>query len=243
MKRLNFLLDEQVNSDQSLEVDVMRFVAIIGLIFWIIFAMVKSIPFMNVQKKPFEPVPELALPEPQINQKIEVSKLEPSPQKDFKSPSEQTQKLELSLNQARRQGLHLQFKSMEDLLAMLKNKKAIIYCRATNDGFDLFFEGNLVNGSFIFKNISKIPAEMWELKKGSDRDYFIKELSRTIPSTSTFSILKVMVFFSDTGFDSKVETMLARLALQKKSGIVSVSASGRIEFQEFAPDNDLNKLP
>ena len=43
-RRLEILNSDSAGEDQVLETDIMRFVAIIGIIFWIIFALVKSIP-------------------------------------------------------------------------------------------------------------------------------------------------------------------------------------------------------
>ena len=39
------LCNESHRDDQVLETDMMRFMAIIGIVFWIIFALIKSIPF------------------------------------------------------------------------------------------------------------------------------------------------------------------------------------------------------
>ena len=48
-RRLTLLHSETDQDSQALETDVMRFVAIIGIVFWIIFALVKSIPMSDSQ--------------------------------------------------------------------------------------------------------------------------------------------------------------------------------------------------
>ncbi len=45
MDRFGLLTGDTGQDDQLLETDVMRFAAIIGIVFWIIFALVKSMPF------------------------------------------------------------------------------------------------------------------------------------------------------------------------------------------------------
>lgn len=224
MKRLNFLLEDHLNNDQSLEVDVMRFVAIIGIIFWIIFAMIKSIPFTHDPKKTIETIQDLV----KTNKPIVENISEPEPVPEDRPQVKAKEPLK---------GLHFQFQSLEDLIDMLKNNKAKIYCRAVNKGFDLIFEGYLSEGILEFKSATDIPKKMWELKNGEDREYFIKELGRTIPDIKSFNMLQVMVLFSDSRIDSKVETMLTKLNQEKKNGILSVSSSGQIKFHEF----ELNK--
>jgi len=261
MKQLNFLLDDQLSNDQSLEVDVMRFVAIIGIIFWIIFAMIKSIPFTNTQAKTIETIPDLVTADKIILKKVSTlgselkPEIKPEPVPEpmprakpmsetkviLKTISESKTESEPNPVQENRQGLHLQFQSMEDLVAMLRNKKAKTYCRAVNNGFDLIFEGYMSDSFFKFKSAADIPVKMWELKNGDDREYFIRELSRTIPDVKTFNLLKVMVSFSDSHFDSKVETMLAELNQEKKDGILSVSSGGQIKFHEFKSNKDSKK--
>ena len=39
------LLSSHTGDDQVLETDIMRFLAVIGIVFWIIFSVIKSIPF------------------------------------------------------------------------------------------------------------------------------------------------------------------------------------------------------
>jgi len=49
--RFGLLRGDTSQDDQLLETDVMRFAAIIGIVFWIIFALVKSIPFKEPRTK------------------------------------------------------------------------------------------------------------------------------------------------------------------------------------------------
>jgi len=228
MKRFNFLLEDHLNNDQSLEVDVMRFVAIIGIIFWIIFAMIKSIPFTHDPKKTIETTQDL------------VTTIELLPEKISAPESVQEDRSQVKAKEPLK-GLHFQFQSLEDLIAMLINNKAKIYCRAANEGFDFIFEGSLSGDVLEFKSATDIPNKMWELKNGEDREYFIRELGRTIPDVKAFDLLQVMVLFSDSHLDSKVETMLTKLNQEKKNGILSVSSSGQIKFQEFELNKDQKK--
>ncbi|MBT4286780.1 MAG: hypothetical protein HOJ48_13600 [Desulfobacula sp.] len=220
MKRFNFLFEDHLNNDQSLEVDVMRFVAIIGIIFWIIFAMIKSIPFTHDPQKTIETIQDL------------VSIIEPLTENISAPESVQEDRPQILVNEPLK-GLHFQFQSLEDLITMLNNNKVKIYCRAVNKGFDLIFEGYLSGDVLEFKSATDIPKKMWELKNGADREYFIRELGRTISDVKSFNRLQVMVLFSDSRIDSKVETMLSELNQEKKNGILSVSSSGQIKFHEF----------
>ena len=47
MDRLALLSEGGQHDDQVLETDIMRFMAIIGMVFWIIFVLIKSIPFRS----------------------------------------------------------------------------------------------------------------------------------------------------------------------------------------------------
>ncbi len=47
MDKLGLLNSETSDGDQVLETDIMRFLAVIGIVFWIIFSVVKSIPFQT----------------------------------------------------------------------------------------------------------------------------------------------------------------------------------------------------
>jgi len=47
MQRARYLTSDDLQDNQILETDIMRFVAVIGIVFWIIFAIIKSIPFQT----------------------------------------------------------------------------------------------------------------------------------------------------------------------------------------------------
>jgi len=190
--------------------------------------MIKSIPFTHDPQKTIDTAQDLITANEPLTENISA----PESVQEDRSQIKAKEPLK---------GLHFQFQSLEDLIVMLKNRKAKIYCRAANEGFDFIFEGSLSGGVLEFKSATDIPNKMWELKNGEGREYFIRELSRTIPDVKSFDLLQVMVLFSDGRLDSTVEKKLTELNQEKKNGVLSVSSTGQIKFHEFELNKDQKK--
>lgn len=59
MSRATLLLSDTARDEAILETDIMRFMAIIGIVLWIIFALVKSLPFRQEALEPMADTPRI----------------------------------------------------------------------------------------------------------------------------------------------------------------------------------------
>jgi myosin heavy subunit len=102
MNPLHHLLASDNSDEQVLETDVMRFMAIIGIIFWIIFAMVKTLPFRqevdDALERQTEPKQEL-----QTQQMQQMQQFLQSLQKEILEVQEQLEDLKRQKNQANKE--------------------------------------------------------------------------------------------------------------------------------------------
>jgi hypothetical protein len=231
--------DDGYHDEQMLETDVMRFLAIIGIIFWVIFALVKSVPFQapevdflnDISMETVEPLVdtarETAIPDekkqrlPPIAQRVEEEPL--------KKPADIREQKSMPPPQI---GIRIQFSSMDDLMGLLRDRKVEVFGRAQARGFDLFFAGHPVGDTIEFKGETNLPQKLWEIKSGRDYEYFLTLLSKTYPAIRTFPTKQVLISFTDSEIESRFEEAITRLELEKKNGVLSVTRSGDVVFQE-----------
>ena len=95
--------------------------------------------------------------------------------------------------------------------------------------------------SVVFKSVSNIPASLWEIKTGKDRDYFIDIISRSFPALRSFTDRRVMVSFTDQELENRVIQKLDRLQKESRNGILSIKAGGDINFSGFETEQDAEK--
>lgn len=207
MNRLALLNSENNDDNLLLETDIMRFLAIIGIVFWIIFAMIKSIPFNAPETK-------LEITHPYKN----ATKAEKNAQKSMNQTSPKLI------------GIQIQFKSLEDLLTLMKSHKVKIFGNARASGFDLFFEAYPKGENIIFKGTSKLPSKLWEIKSGKDHAYFQDLMAKTYPAIRSFSTRNVFVSFIDMKLEKDLEQDLIKLENEGENGILSITRAGDIEF-------------
>ena len=253
MNKAALLCGDSSQDDQVLETDIMRFMAIIGIIFWIIFSMIKSMPFKAEETFPENESVSIQIPEPVNLQKQKpVIKTEKKPEHRIESVPEPLQKAEmfaqtktdkppLKDKQPMQKGVFMQFQSRRDLLFLMAKGKARIFCRAQAKGFDLFFEGFPMEDAVVFKSVSNIPASLWEIKTGKDRDYFIDIISRSFPALRSFTDRRVMVSFTDQELENLVIQKLGRLQKESRNGILSINAGGEVIFSGFETGQDAEK--
>ena len=241
MNKTALLCDDSSQDDQVLETDIMRFMAIIGIIFWIIFSMIKSMPFKAEKTFPEKESVSIQIPEPVKPQKQKsVLKIEKKPE-PVSAPERKIDKLPPKAGQAIQKGVFMQFHTRRDLLLLMAKGKVRIFCRAKAKGFDLFFEGFPMGDSVVFKSVSNIPASLWEIKTGKDRDYFIDIISRSFPALRSFTDRRVMVSFTDQELENRVIQKLDRLQKESRNGILSIKAGGDINFSGFETEQDAEK--
>jgi len=257
MDKIALLCGDSSQDDQVLETDIMRFMAIIGIIFWIIFSMIKSMPFKAEETFPEKKSVSIQMPEPVNLQKPKpVLKIEkrPGPRSELrpKPQPEPRQKAEIfeqtkpdkplvSNKPPVQKGVFMQFHTRQDLLLLMAKGKVRIFCRAKANGFDLFFEGFSMEDSVVFKSVSNIPASLWEIKTGKDRDYFIDIINSSFSALRSFSDRRVMVSFTDQGLENRVIQKLSRLQKESLNGILSINAGGEVIFSGFKAEQDAEK--
>jgi len=229
MNKLALLCGNSSQDDQVLETDIMRFMAIIGIILWIIFSMIKSMPFKAAETFPEKKSVLIQMPEP-----VNLQKQKPEPRQKAETFAQiKTDKSPLKDKPPMQKGVFMQFHARRDLLLLMAKEKVRIFCRAKAKGFDLFFEGFPMEDSVVFKSVSNIPKSLWEIKTGKDRDYFINIISRSFPALRSFTDRRVMVSFTDQELENRVIQKLSRLQKDLRNGILSINASGEIAFYDF----------
>ena len=236
MDRLALLRTDTDQDSQALETDVMRFVAIIGMVFWIIFALVKSIPVMDTRTdQDAGIVAEPARPSLQHETVSEVSESSSRVQADSQAiiPEKKEEKTrQKSAPASAVSGINLQFRSRDDLLQLLEAGRVEIYCRARARGFELIFKGGLHAGNVVFKGTDAVPPVLWEIKSGRDYTWFSKRLAETCPAVRTFPVKQVMVAFVDRELEKRVDTEFSRLSQEGKGGVLSVTGLGDMVFEQ-----------
>lgn len=205
--------------DQVLETDTMRFVAIMGIVFWIIFALIKSIPFQT------EDQPTTGVAESQAVEFISVPLKEQLKTVSSYSPPETHSK-------KAQKGLRLEFRTLDDLLALMDAKKVKIYCLAGTSGFEILFSGTRRGEGIVFETERALPPVLWEIKSEESRDFFLVRLTQQTPSIRVFPEKHLMVAFLDHELERKLENALGSLQGRDKDGVLSVTGDGKFMFQE-----------
>lgn len=246
MDRFGLLTSETSGDDQVLETDIMRFLAVIGIVFWIIFSVIKSIPFQaeppvssaavqtRAQKpqetvkpeKPKDKPPAPETPEPEAEPAPKQAKKKaPTPEKPEKKTEKQAQAPAVK-------GIKLEFQSLDAIMRLIQNDRLRVYGQAKATGFDLIFLGEPTGQTVRFKNAREIPREMWEIKDGEAREYFIDLMAKTFPSIRTFPDKQVQVAFLDKELEQRVMQKMERLRETDKNGVLSVTEKGALVFNE-----------
>ena len=231
--------DDGYHDEQMLETDVMRFLAIIGIIFWVIFALVKSVPFqipevdllndtaMETVEPPVNIARETDSPDEKKQQLPPIQQM--SEEEPLKKPADIKEQKAIP---PPRIGIRIQFSSMDDLMGLLRDRKVEVFGRAQARGFDLFFAGHPVGDTIEFKGETDLPQKLWEIKNGRDYEYFLTLLSKTYPAIRTFPTKQILISFTDSVIESRFEEAITRLELEKKNGVLSVTKSGDVIFHE-----------
>lgn len=273
MDKLVLLSSHTSGDDQVLETDIMRFMAIIGIVFWIIFSVIKSIPFQAevpvssaaVQSSsPKFDVPEYVAPAPEPMKPVAAGEPEPviipslektspapklKPKREtetFPNPAEtEVPKPETMATKIKTEekiseqkikapaikGVRLEFQNLDAVMRLVQSNRLAVYGRAAATGFDLIFSGVPTGDTVQFKSARDIPAEMWEIKDGQARQYFVDLMTQTFPSVRTFPGKKVQVAFLDKALEDHVMSEMERLQQSNRSGILSVTEDGELMFR------------
>lgn len=246
MKISSLLRDEGSQDDQVLETDVMRFVAIIGIVFWIIFALIKSIPFQmpEINSTISQPIVEdetmPATPQTQISHSVEKEAQPVSVPKDENPAPEPSEPAAKDTKEAEWpkppiEGLQMQFHSLDDLMELMAGQRIRLFCRARTTGFDLFFEAEPHGKTVRFRGVKSLPPKLWEIKNGKDYSYFLGIIAETYPAIRSFTTRQVMVAFADQELENLLEQTLARLDQEGQSGILSITRNGKVVYSPQGP--------
>lgn len=261
------LLDNSGQSDdQVLETDIMRFVAIIGIVFWMIFALVKNtplpaqVPSGQIEPQPVSVAVETMVTFPQNNEVLNVIPaqetgfkseeiiadtpkmvpIQPAPTKaiDSGKSDKEPEVPVLTPDQSVGQGLTLQFASRVDLLSLLIGKRIRLFGRATTNTFDLFFSAEPSGNEVCFKGIKELPTILWEVKSGRDYEYYLDRLVSDFPALRTFPNRQIFVSFTDTTLEQLVEQTFDNARADGRNGILSVTRDGEVIFEEYTESKD-----
>jgi hypothetical protein len=234
MNRLGLLNAETFQDDQVLETDIMRFMAIIGIVFWIIFSLIKSLPFQNpVAVHAKKPATVVSVTNPNPAEKEPVSDPQAVVQTEA-APPEQTAKKQP--NGPSQKGISLQFQSLEELLSLMETGRVRVFARAVHDGFDLFFEAHGQDSVLRFKKSDTLPPEAWEIRNGKDSQYFMDILAETHPAISGFRTKQVLVSFSDHELASRLDQMLKNFQAEGRSGLLTITGKGETVFKDVSQE-------
>jgi len=260
MEKLMLLRGDDLQDDQLLETDVMRFLAIIGIVFWIIFALIKSIPFRMPESdsRLSRPISEkkstLVTPQPQVTLKAdneeqhmptEIDEMHATPQlfstKSLTESQAASRTKGSKLAPPKWRGVRLQFRSLKDMLALMTSKKIGLFCRAQARGFDLFFAGYPHGETVSFRGTARLPPKLWEIKSGKDYDYFLALLVKTHPAILSFPAKQVLVSFTDSELENRMDQILTRLQRQGQNGILSITSDGDVVFKAFVQEKEVGE--
>lgn len=264
MNRAAMIFGREAREEPILETDIMRFMAIIGIVLWIIFALVKTIPFRHEETalndldhepvllqagqaehpdQTYAPAPHQAVL-PRSEQAVDhehkdnpqpVRKAQRPLQADKAEKNEPEMPASPALDNTPR-GIWIEFASREDMLHLLKNRMIRLFARAKNQGFDLVYEAGLVSERVVFSSVRDMPGALWIIPEGPDRDYFIKWLTRENPSLDAFEKQEILVSFTDHDLDSRLEQDLASMRGEGLAGVLSINRQGGHEFIPHGQD-------
>ena len=246
MERVRLLrTDADTYGDQALETDVMRFLAIVGVVFWMLFAIVKSIPLKAREEvapsnkeplasRPKTPEKEAAIPKihPVAAKKEKKKKLEKKVPKKVPKPLKETAKAPRpKAPEHIPKGVRLEFSSMEDLMGLMREHKVSLYVRARARGFDLLFLGHTMGMRIEFSPASALPGRLWEIKGGADHKRFVALVTGKYPAVSAFPRKEVFVHFVDTDLERAVEEAFNMARRKGESSVISIKRTGEIAFE------------
>jgi hypothetical protein len=232
MRRRTLQQSEGYQGQQLLETDIMRFVAIIGIVFCITITLANSISSQTQKSVKIQTHLKKL-----VTVSKEASDEKPDSKPDEPTPTEPSSRAKIQ-NQGSPQspGLLLQFQNQETLLDLLASEKIQIFGRAQARGFDLFFIGAVQDDTVCFKGASELPDHLWEIKNYEDQTYFIDLMTKTYPSIRSFSSKQILVCFIDTDLEKRVEKTYSRLQSEGKNGVLSITRSGDVKFQESSSE-------
>lgn len=235
--------------DQLLETDIMRFMAIIGIVFWIIFSLVRMLPEQENMVEEAKIKPVLETVDKSIDESTAREKAkEQMPVVDATVSvklanrpgvlEDNSQKNKIAAATAG--GLYLQFASRASLQQLLEKGRVKLFARAGSEGFELLFAARLNQGKIVFTGERILPDALWKISSGRDHDYFLESLEEKFPVIIFFPEKEIFVSFVDDELEKKMDETFFRLKLERKNGVLSVFGSGQIVFRP-APDPEMSE--
>lgn len=240
--RKALLFPGSYGEEQVLETDIMRFVAVIGMVFWILFALIKG---LEPQAESKQPTTKASVVE-QPAKKMDTPENPAKPRGKIKDAPAQTlmQQPPGKMTDARKQQgetksppskkeIRLQFQSLDLLQELIQRGQVELFARARAKGFDLIYSGRVDQTEVRFTKANQLPRKLWQIETGQGYAFFLKELLQDSPALRSFPEKTILVAFSNETFDQQLENKLNNLRQNGKSGILNVT--GRNDF-EFSPD-------
>ncbi len=261
---INLLLNEEGGEEHLLETDIMRFMAIIGIVFWIIFSLVKTMPLYPQKddntrkqvaitpaistvaskaiKKTLEKSAQKPVEKP-VKKQTEESRFMPvkealKPVKPIAKQGAKRAKKKSAARRAfrRRRGITIEFRSRDDLLELMKAGRVQLYALVRAPGFNFIFKGENQSGNLRFNMADSLPNDLWEMKSGNAHDEFLSMLKTKNPPLDAFPEKRIFVKFYDKGLEKDIDATLQRLRAEKKDGVIYICKEGTIKYEGFKED-------
>lgn len=229
--------------DQALETDVMRFMAIIGIIFWLLFAVVRHFPDASsdagqeVHHEP--PAPSVILDRPMPVPSPEDSVVEmtppmPAPSAIPAQAAHVPQKTHAppSATKDGAPGVSIQFDSLTELHELMHNARVRVFSRFISPGFDLLFEAHGRQGAVQFIRRDRMPDFLWRVQGPTEQAYFTDRLLHAQPALGGFGERQVLVAFEDKALEEEITQTMAHLLAEDRSGVLSIDGQGQVFFYD-----------
>jgi hypothetical protein len=233
MNRALLLYNDMAHDDNALETDVMRFMAIIGIIFWLLFALVRNTGPLE-QHDTSDGRCENAVTHPQHVSGISANQASDQPTQPVivkkpvsKTPPASQAKVATQV-QSKSQGLAIEFQSIADLYQLMSAEKVRIYCRIQSAGFDLIFETIVQGNGLNFRSASYLPERLWEIQAGSERNHFVNRLLAAYPSVGALTKRQVLVVFIDPEMDRRIAGLVEEAKATRRSGTITIDGRGQV---------------
>ena len=213
--------------EHFLETDLMRFVAIIGMVFWVTFAFLpkKSIPIDSGT-----PSESPTITSKQLDKRFTPEQPAVSLQKNEVSIPPPTKRMVPPL-QPQTKGIHLQFADQQTLQKHLKDGVVQLFCKANSPGFSLNFLLQPSSGVLAWQKSMSLPSQLWQIKQEREITFLRAELFRAQPELQTMPKHSFFIAFVDTQLESAMEEKLHQLQQGNQSGSLSITSDRQLIFE------------
>lgn len=230
------LYNDTGGDESALETDVMRFMAIIGIIFWLLFALVRNTTSEEKPDASTHRSKQVSMVSQPKRVPATFTKKTTDRPKQIETETKPVDKIPRTVkkqvveqSQHEQQGLLIEFQSIVDLYQLMTDGKVKVYCRIQSAGFDLVFETLLRNKALQFKSATRLPENLWEIQTGSERDHFMNRLLAAYPSVGAMAQRQVLVVFADPAMDRRIAGLVQQARSAGQDGTITINGQGAVQ--------------